>query len=53
MAGRVLAEGKDIAELQRQLRPRLRAVLSEAAGGITRSGLTSWDFGAAPRGCSG
>jgi ATP-dependent helicase HrpA len=47
--GRVLAEGKDVAELQRQLRPRLRAVLSEAAGGITRSGLTSWDFGALPR----
>ena len=26
--GRVLAEGKDVAELQRELRPRLRAVLS-------------------------
>ena len=48
-SGRVLAEGKDVAELQRQLRPRLRAVLSEAAGGITRSGLTSWDFDALPR----
>ena len=47
--GRVLAEGKDVAELQRRLRPRLRAVLSEAAGGITRSGLTSWDFDALPR----
>ena len=47
--GRVLAEGKDVAELQRELRPRLRAVLSEAAAGITRSGLTSWDFGALPR----
>jgi hypothetical protein len=30
-SGRVLAEGKDVAELQRALRPRLRAVLSEAA----------------------
>ena len=47
--GQVLAEAKDVAELQRQLRPRLRAVLSEAAGGLTRSGLTSWDFGALPR----
>jgi ATP-dependent helicase HrpA len=46
---RVLAEGKDVAELQRELRPRLRAVLSQAAAGITRSGLTSWNFGALPR----
>jgi ATP-dependent helicase HrpA len=47
--GRVLAESKDVAELQRQLRPQLRAALTQAAGGITRSGLTSWDFGALPR----
>jgi ATP-dependent helicase HrpA len=45
---RVLAAGKDVAELQRALRPRLRAVLSRAAAGLTRSGLTSWDFGALP-----
>ncbi len=45
---RVLAEGKDVAELQRELRPRLRAVLSQAAQGITRSGLVSWNFGALP-----
>ena len=45
---RVLAEGKDVAELQRELRPRLRAVLSQAAAGLTRSGLTSWDFDALP-----
>ena len=38
--GRVLAEGKDVAELQRELRPRLRAVLSQAAAGISRTGLT-------------
>ena len=48
-AGRVLAEGKDVAELQRELRPRLRAVLSQAAAGITRKGVTSWNFGALPR----
>jgi ATP-dependent helicase HrpA len=47
--GRVLAEGKDVAELQRELRPRLRAVLSQAAAGITRKGLTSWNFDALPR----
>ncbi len=46
---RVLAEGKDVAELQRQLRPRLRAELSRAAAGITRTGLTSWTFGELPR----
>jgi ATP-dependent helicase HrpA len=45
---RVLAEGKDVAELQRELRPRLRAVLSQAAAGLTRSGLTSWNFGTLP-----
>jgi ATP-dependent helicase HrpA len=48
-SGHVLAEGKDLAELQRELRPRLRAVLSEAAGGITRTGLTSWNIGELPR----
>ncbi len=48
-AGRVLAEGKDVAELQRELRPRLRQVLSRAAAGLTRTGLTSWNFGALPR----
>jgi ATP-dependent helicase HrpA len=46
---RVLAEGKDVAELQRELRPQLRKVLSQAAAGVTRSGLTSWNFGALPR----
>ncbi|HEU5392326.1 MAG TPA: ATP-dependent RNA helicase HrpA [Streptosporangiaceae bacterium] len=47
--GRVLAEGKDVAELQRELRPRLRDVLSRAAAGITRKGLTSWNFGELPK----
>ena len=48
-SGRVLAEGKDVAGLQRELRPRLRAVLSEAAAAITRTGLTSWTVGELPR----
>ncbi len=47
--GRVLATGKDLDELRRQLRPRLQATLSEAAAGITRSGLRTWDIGTLPR----
>ena len=47
--GRVLAAGKDLDELRRQLRPRLQATLSEAAAGITRTGLRSWDIGTLPR----
>jgi ATP-dependent helicase HrpA len=47
--GRVLASGKDLAELQRQLQPRLQAELSKAARGITRSGLRTWDFDSLPR----
>ncbi len=46
---RVLASGKDLAQLQRQLQPRLQAELSEAARGITRSGLRTWDFDTLPR----
>ena len=46
--GAILGAGDDLAGLQRQLRPRLRAKLSAAAAGIVRSGLTSWDFGELP-----
>jgi len=46
---RVLAAGKDLDALRRQLRPRLRAVLTEAASGLTRSGLRAWDIGSLPR----
>jgi ATP-dependent helicase HrpA len=46
---RVLATGKNLGELRRQLRPRLQATLSKAAGGITRSGLRTWDLGTLPR----
>ena len=47
--GQVLAEGKDLDELRRRLRPRLQATLSEAASGITRTGLRTWDIGTLPR----
>ena len=46
---RVLAAGKDLDALRRQLRPRMQAVLTEAASGITRSGLRTWDIGSLPR----
>ncbi len=47
--GRVLATGKDLEELRRRLRPRLQATLSEAAAGIIRTGLRTWDIGTLPR----
>ena len=47
--GRVLAEGKDLDVLRRQLRPQMQAMLAEAAGGLTRSGLRGWDIGTLPR----
>ena len=48
-SGTVLAEGKDLAAIRRQLRPRLQETLTEAAGGITRTGLRDWDIGSLPR----
>ncbi|HEY2508585.1 MAG TPA: ATP-dependent RNA helicase HrpA [Streptosporangiaceae bacterium] len=46
---KVLAAGKDLDTLREQLRPQLRQTLTEAAAGLTRTGLRSWDFGALPR----
>jgi ATP-dependent helicase HrpA len=46
---RVLASGKDLTALRRQLRPRLEAALSDAASDITRTGLSDWTFGTLPR----
>jgi ATP-dependent helicase HrpA len=47
--GQVLASGKDLDELTDELRPRLQARLARAAGGLTRTGITSWDFDSLPR----
>jgi ATP-dependent helicase HrpA len=47
--GKVVASGKDLAALQRQLRPKVRATLSARATGLTRTGVTSWDFGPLPK----
>ena len=44
--GQVLASGKDLGQLRGELRPRLQERLATAAGELTRSGITSWDFGA-------
>ncbi|MDT7539876.1 MAG: ATP-dependent helicase HrpA [Actinomycetota bacterium] len=40
--GQVLAEGKDLAALREQLAPKVQRALSTAAGGLERTGLTSW-----------
>jgi ATP-dependent helicase HrpA len=48
-SGQVIATGKDLPALRRELRPRLQAALAEAAGGLTRAGLTAWDIGTLPR----
>jgi ATP-dependent helicase HrpA len=45
----VLATGRDLTELRRELRPRLQAALAAAAGDLTRTGLRTWDFGTLPR----
>jgi ATP-dependent RNA helicase HrpA len=47
--GRELARGKDIDELRARLRPRLQARLTEAAGGLVRTGLRDWTIGELPR----
>jgi ATP-dependent helicase HrpA len=46
--GQVLAAGKDLDELRDELRPRLQARLADAAGDLTRTGITSWDFDSLP-----
>ena len=46
--GREIASGKDLAELRQRLRPRLQAVLADAAAEITRTGLRDWTIGTLP-----
>jgi len=46
---KTIAAGKDLAALKRQLLPKVRATLSARATALTRTGLTTWDFGALPR----
>ena len=46
---KVVASGKDLAALQRQLRPKVRATLSARATELTRTGVKTWDFGPLPK----
>jgi ATP-dependent helicase HrpA len=46
---KVVASGKDLAALQRQLRPKVRATLSARATQLTRADVTAWDFGPLPK----
>ncbi|HEY2578639.1 MAG TPA: ATP-dependent RNA helicase HrpA, partial [Streptosporangiaceae bacterium] len=46
---RVLASGKDLEALRRQLRPRLETALGNAASTITRTGLRDWTIGELPK----
>jgi ATP-dependent helicase HrpA len=47
--GHVRGEGKDLDALKRQLAPRVRVTIAEAAAGIEQAGLTSWPGDALPR----
>ena len=42
--GQSVTEGKDLAALAEELRPRLTATLSRTAGTVARSGATQWQF---------
>ncbi|NHN56055.1 ATP-dependent RNA helicase HrpA [Calidifontibacter sp. DB0510] len=46
--GRTLAEGKDLAVLQRDLAGDVQRTVSKAAGSLERSGLRAWSFGTLP-----
>jgi ATP-dependent helicase HrpA len=48
-AGDVLAAGKDLAALRKQLSPQVRQAVSATAGDLERSGLTAWPGGELPR----
>jgi ATP-dependent helicase HrpA len=51
--GRTVAEGKDLAALREQLRPRVRETLGAVAHEVERGGLRTWDIGTLPRTVSG
>ena len=48
-AGQVLAVGKDLAQLRRQLQGRTRTAIARAALDVERVGLTGWELGTLPR----
>ncbi|WP_233163406.1 ATP-dependent RNA helicase HrpA [Glycomyces salinus] len=47
--GSVVAEGKELGALQRQLAPKAAEAAAEAAPELERTGLTEWDFGELPK----
>jgi ATP-dependent helicase HrpA len=47
-----IIQGKDLGALKRELADRVRESLQDGADGITRDGLTSWDFDELPRSVS-
>jgi ATP-dependent helicase HrpA len=47
--GAVLAEGKELGALQRQLAPRVQEAAADAAPELERTGLTTWDFDDLPK----
>jgi ATP-dependent helicase HrpA len=48
-AGRLLAEGKDLAALAVRLKPRVATTISQAAARVERVGLRDWTIGELPR----
>ncbi|MEV0897410.1 ATP-dependent RNA helicase HrpA [Actinoplanes sp. NPDC049802] len=48
-AGEIVAEGRDLDVLRKQLAPKVRATISRAAGNLERRGITVNDFGVLPR----
>jgi ATP-dependent helicase HrpA len=48
-SGRELASGKDLGELRLRLRPRLQELITQAAAGVTRTGLKDWTIEALPQ----
>ena len=46
--GRSLGEGKDLAELQHRLRPRVAQAMAQAADDVERAGLRTWAVGDLP-----
>jgi ATP-dependent helicase HrpA len=46
---RVVAQGKDLAALQAELKAEVRETVTAAAPGVARSDLRAWDFGPLPR----
>ncbi|MCH7232400.1 ATP-dependent RNA helicase HrpA [Glycomyces sp. L485] len=47
--GSVLAEGKELGALQRQLAPKTQEAAAETAPELERTGLTAWDFDELPK----